>query len=130
MVCLYYDFLTEVSSMTYIQINDKTIPAAITGKTQDRDWNNRESKAITVALTYEEAKSMFVDDAPWAIVYQEDSYMDENGETVTPEPAVYDNSDYSVSGPITDNRDGTVTVKMGKITDSEALAELREALNV
>ena len=130
MVCLYYDFLTEVSSMTYIQINDKTIPATITGKTQDRDWNNRESKAVTVALTYEEAKSMFVDDAPWAIVYQEDSYMDETGETVTPEPVVYDNSDYSVSGPITDNRDGTVTVKMGKITDSEALAELREALNV
>ena len=83
-----------------------------------------------MALTYEEAKSMFVDDAPWAIVYQEDRYMDENGETVTPEPVVYDNSDYSVSGPITDNRDGTVTVKMGKITDSEALAELREALNV
>ena len=130
MVCLYYDFLTEVSSMTYIQINDKTIPATITGKTQERDWNNWESKAVTVALTYEEAKSMFVDDAPWAIVYQEDSYMDENGETVTPKPVVYDNSDYSVSGPITDNRDGTVTVKMGKITDSEALAELREALNV
>ena len=116
--------------MTYIQINSQTIPAVVLGRTQDRDWDDRESKSITVSMTYEQAKDLFVDDVQWAIVYQEDSCVDENGETVTPEPVVYDNSDYSVSGPITDNRDGTVTVKMGKITDSEALAELREALNV
>ena len=110
--------------MTYIAINDKNIPATITGKVQDRDWNNRESKAITVAMPYEEAKSIFVDDVPWSIVYQSDSYVDENGETITPEPVVYDNSDYSVSGPITDNRDGTVTVKMGKPTADEILSVL------
>ena len=116
--------------MTSIAINNQTIPAAIFGRIRDRDWDDRESKSITVSMTYEQAKSLFVDDVPWAIVYQEDGYVDEAGETITPEPVVYDNSDYSVSGPITDNRDGTVTVKMGKITDSEALAELREALNV
>lgn len=116
--------------MTSIAINNQIIPAAIFGRIRDRDWDDRDSKSITAALTYEQAKALFVDDVQWAIVYQEDSYMDENGETVTPEPVVYDNSDYSVSGPITDNRDGTVTVKMGKITDSEALAELKEALNV
>ena len=50
------------------------------------------------------------------------------GETVTPEEEIYDNSAFSVAGPVTDNRDGTVTVKMGKITDREALEELLEVL--
>lgn len=110
--------------MTYIQINSQTIPAVVLGRTQDRDWDDRESKSITVSMTYEQAKSLFVDDVPWAIVYQEDGYVDETGETITPEPVVYDNSDYSVSGPITDNRDGTVTVKMGKPTPVEILSVL------
>lgn len=114
--------------MTYIQINSQTMPAVVFGRTRDRDWDERESKSITVSMTYEQAKALFVDDVPWSIVYQEDGYVDEAGETITPEPVVYDNSDYSVSGPITDNRDGTVTVKMGRITDGEALAELKEAL--
>lgn len=116
--------------MTYIQIGDIQFEANTSGTDHDRLWDNRESKSITLAMTYEDAKALFVDDVDWAIVYQENDYMDENGEMVTPEPVVYDNSDYSVSGPITDNRDGTVTVKMGKITDSEALAELKEALSV
>ena len=110
--------------MTYIQINSQTIPAVVLGRTQDRDWDDRESKSITVSMTYEQAKALFTDDAPWAIVYQADSCVDENGETVTPEPVVYDNSDYSVAGPITDNRDGTVTVKMGKPTADEILSVL------
>ena len=40
-----------------------------------------------------------------------------------------DCSDYCVAGPITDNRDGTLTVKMGQYTQLEkALQELEEAL--
>ena len=110
--------------MTYIQINSQTIPAVVLGRTQDRGWDDRESKSITVSMTYEQAKALFVDDVPWAIVYQEDGYVDKTGETITPDPVVYDNSDYSVSGPITDNRDGTVTVKMGKPTADEILSVL------
>ena len=109
--------------MTSIAINNQIIPAEIFGRIRDRDWDDRDSKSITAALTYEQAKALFVDDVQWAIVYQEDRYMDENGETVTPEPVVYDNSDYSVSGPITDNRDGTITAKMGKKTEVELLRE-------
>ena len=115
--------------MTYVKIGDQLIPATIRGRVSDGDWGGRESKAITCNLSYQEAAALFVDDAEWAIVYQADPYTDpETGETVTPEAEVYDNSDYSVAGPITDNRDGTVTVKMGKITDREALAELLEVL--
>ena len=108
--------------MTYIKIKDTLYPAAIFGRTVDSDWNKRESKAITLEMSYEDALSLFVDDIEWAIVYQADSYLDENGETVTPEAEVYDNSEFSVAGSITDNRNGTLTVKMGKPTDADILA--------
>ncbi len=115
--------------MTYVKIGDRQLEASVFGRTMDRDWDGRESKAITCALTYQEALALFTEDAAWSIVYQAEDCLDENGNAVTPEPEEYDNSAYSVPGPITDNRDGTVTVKMGKITDGEALAELMEALN-
>lgn len=99
--------------MTYLKIKDTQIPAVFAGKERDRDWDDRASKAITVEMTYEEAMETFVDDLEWAIVY-------EDGEVTE----VYDNSEFSVAGPVTDNRNGTVTVKMGKITDAELLAIL------
>ena len=44
------------------------------------------------------------------------------------EQEVYDNSDYSIAGPIIDHRDGHVTIKMGKPTAAELLAMLEEVL--
>lgn len=108
--------------MTYIKINDTLFPALISGRTADRDWDNRESKAITLEMSYADAMATFVDDLDWAIVYQADSYVDENGEPVTPKPEVYDNSEFSIAGSVTDNRDGTVTVKIGKLTEKDILA--------
>lgn len=111
--------------MTYVKIGDQLIPAAIAGRTRDTDWDGRESKAITCTMTHAEAAALFVDGLDWDIVYQADSYVDpETEENVTPEPVVYSNSDYSVAGDITDHRDGTVTVKMGKLTDLEATLEM------
>lgn len=103
--------------MTYLKINDTQIPAVFRGYTKDRDWNDRESTAITLEMTYEEAMETFVDDLEWALVY-------EDGEITE----VYDNSEFSVAGSVTDNRDGTVTVKMGKLTAEEALAILTGGL--
>lgn len=97
--------------MTYVKINDTLYPATVRGYAKDKDWNDRESKAITLEMSYADAMALFVDDLDWAIVYEE-------GETTE----VYDNSEYSVAGPVTDNRNGTVTVKMGKPTDAEILA--------
>jgi hypothetical protein len=116
--------------MTYIKIGETLCPATISGVLNDRSWGGRDSKAITLEMDYATALALFVDDLDWSIVFQPDSYPDpETGETVTPEAEIYDNSGYSVAGPITDNRDGTVTVKMGKPTDAEMLAELMEVLN-
>lgn len=99
--------------MTYIKIKDTLHPATIFGRTADSDWNKRESKAITLEMSYEDAMTLFVDDLEWAIVY-------EDGEITE----VYDNAEYSVAGPVADNRNGTVTVKMGKPTADELLAIL------
>ena len=44
----------------------------------------------------------------------------EDGSIVTVQEE-YDNSDYSMAGSITDNRDGTLAVKMGKPTKIEML---------
>lgn len=54
--------------------------------------------------------------------------VDASGSPVMEEQVLeWDNSEYSVSGSITDNRDGTVSVKMGKPTEAETLrAQLSE----
>lgn len=106
--------------MIYVKINDALYPAAIRGRVQDRDWDNRESLAVTLEMTYDEAMALFTDDLVWGHVREDD----ETGETTA-----YDDSDYSVAGAVTDHRDGKVTVKMGQITAEEALAELMEVLN-
>jgi hypothetical protein len=99
--------------MTYIEIAGVRYPATIHGRQRDPDWDNRQSKAITLEMTYEDAVNTFVDGLAWNIVYRGDDQT---------EPEIYDNSEYDVAGPVTDNRDGTVTVKMGVLTDAEALA--------
>lgn len=106
--------------MTYIKILNKQIESSINGRMRDSEWDNRESKTITCAMTYAEAVETFVNEVAWSIIYQEDSNTD---------PVEYDNSDYCVAGPITDNRNGTVSVKMGKLTDIEILRKQLEEAN-
>lgn len=113
--------------MIYFKANGTEYPASITGKITDRDWDNRESKAITLTATYAQAAQIFVDGLVWSIVqrdtvpvYGEDGQP--TGET-TEQVQEFDNSAYCVAGPITDNRDGTITAKMGKKTELELLRE-------
>ena len=122
--------------MTYVKIGGTEYPAAINGKLADREWDDRGSKAITLTMDYSEAAALFVNGAAWSIV-QRDTYpvFDDQGQPTgetTTETQTFDNSDYSVAGSITDNRDGTVTCKMGKKTDLElaqtAKAEAESAL--
>lgn len=97
--------------MIYLKINDTLYPASFYGRNRDTDWNNRESMAITVSMPYEQAAETFVNGLRW-------EHVSQTGE----EAVVTDYSEFEVAGPITDNRDGTVTCKMGKLLDSEALA--------
>ena len=113
--------------MTYIKINETLYPATISGRVQDNDWDKRESKAITLEMDYATAAETFVDGLAWSIVQREEiPTFDENGEQTGTETrdTEFDNSDYNLAGDITDHRDGTITVKMGKLTDLEEAYEI------
>ena len=116
--------------MIFVKINENLYPAQIIGKLVDRDWDNRASKAITVEMEHELASTLFVDSALWSIVERIESVTyvtDEKGdmhEEVTTQDVEYDNSEYSIAGQIVDHRDGTLTIKMGKLTELEEAYEL------
>ena len=114
--------------MIYFKTNNTEYPASIAGKITDRDWGNRESKAVTLEMTHAQATQIFVDGMVWSIVQRETVpvYGEDGNPTGATEEQVqeWDNSDYAVAGSITDNRDGTCTCKMGKKTASDVLAEL------
>lgn len=105
--------------MTYVKINGTTYPAVINGKHIDREWNDREIKTITLEMSYADAIALFADGLAWSILMDVEKEQ-EDGSTVTVQEE-YDNSDYSMAGSITDNRDGTLSVKMGKPTQIETL---------
>lgn len=116
--------------MIYFKTNNTEYPASITGKMSDRDWDNRESKAITLEMTYAEAAQLFVDGLSWSIVQRDTvPVYDESGNPTsetTEQVQEWDNSDFCVAGSITDNRNGTCTCKMGKKTQLETEQELRK----
>ena len=105
--------------MTYIKINDTLYPAIINGNVKDRAWDDRESKTITLEMAYADAIALFVDGLAWSILMDVEQ-VQEDGSIITVQEE-YDNSDYSMAGSITDNRDGTLSVKMGKPTQIETL---------
>lgn len=121
---------------TSVIIHEVEYPAEISGVLQNPKWDRRDTKAITLEMTHAQAVSLFVDGLAWGIkqvnIYPVfDKQGQPTGETKT-ETQTFDNSDYSVAGSITDNRDGTVTVMMGRHTDLElaqaAQAEAESAL--
>lgn len=101
--------------MLYIKIGDKKFEAIVQTRPNDITWNGRESKAITFNSTYNEAIALFVNDVKWSVVSE---LVNELNEIVTEE---FDMSQYALAGPVTDNRDGSITVKMGKYKDEEIL---------
>lgn len=108
---------------TYIKVNNTEYPATITGILKDREWNEREVKNIRLTMTATDAAALLPDNTPWSIVQRETvPKYDEDGQpTGETEEVVneWDNSMYSLSGAITDHRDGTVSIKMGKPTETE-----------
>ena len=115
---------------TYIKIGGQEYAAGITGTDMDTRWNYRECKTIRLEMSYETAVALFQDNVPWSIIERyETPVMDENGEPtgeIETQQNEYDNSEYCVAGDITDHRDGTVSVKMGKKTRLEKEQELRQ----
>ena len=105
----------------YIKVNGTEYPAVLNGKARDGEWDNRETKTIRLAMSYEEALALLPSGTPWSVVQRTSG---EAGERVEE----WDNSDYSIAGDVTDHRDGTVSIKMGKPTEAETAAAAVTAL--
>lgn len=119
----------------YVEVNGVQYPASITGRLNDKDWDNRASKTAKIEMNYYDAINIFVDDIKWNIVQDIEETVeniDEETKEVTYETVIrqeyYDNSDYSIAGDIIDHRNGYITIKMGKPTAEEILAMLEEVL--
>lgn len=107
----------------HIKVNNTEYPAAISGANNDRAWDGRDTKIITLTMTHDAVAALLPDNTPWSIVQRDMvDVLDEQGKpTGETEEVVneYDNSAYSLAGDITDHRDGTVSIKMGKPTEAE-----------
>lgn len=88
--------------------------AAVLGKKSLAGFN-RETLTITAVMTYAEAAAHFTDGAVFTLT-------DEFGDS-------FEWNEHGVAGPITDNRDGTVTAIMGKnnTAEQDALDEATKA---
>ena len=108
---------------TYIKVNNTEYPAEINGNFKDRSWGERDAKTITLTMTTTEVAALLPNNTPWSIVLRETvNKLDNDGNpTGETEEVVneWDNSEYSLAGDITDHRDGTVSIKMGKPTETE-----------
>lgn len=119
----------------YVKVNGTEYPATVNGNLTDRNWNGRDTKTIYLTMPYAQAAALLPSGTPWSIVMRETSPVyDEQGQPTGETKEVvneYDNSEYSLAGQITDYRDGTVSIKMGKPTEAETLraqlAEIEEA---
>lgn len=119
----------------YIKVNNTEYPATVDGNRTDRSWNGRDTKTIYLTMTHDEAAALLPSGTPWSIVQRDMvDNLDEQGQPTGETKEVvneYDNSAYSLAGQITDYRDGTVSIKMGKPTEAETLraqlAEIEEA---
>ena len=108
----------------YIKVNNTEYPAEINGNPKDRSWGERDTKTITLTMTTTEVAALLPDNTPWSIVQRETvNKLDNDGNPTGETKEVineWDNSMYSLSGAITDHRDGTVSIKMGKPTETES----------
>ena len=118
---------------SYVTANHTEYPAAVSGVYNDRTWNGRDTKTVTLTMTNDAAATLLPDNTPWSIVQRDMvDVLDEQGQPTGETKEVvneYDNSEYSISGEITDYRDGTVSIKMGKPTQLEMMqAQLANAV--
>lgn len=107
----------------FIKVNGQEYPATCIYNYKDRNWDMRETQTVQLTMTAAEAAALLTDNTPWSIVQREtQDVLDEQGQPTGETKEVvneYDNSEYSIAGNITDHRDGTVSIKMGKPTETE-----------
>lgn len=108
----------------FLKVNGQEHPVTHISKYQDGDWGGRSTQTLYLTMTHDEAAALLPDNTPWSIVQRDMvDVLDEQGKPTGETKEVvneYDNSEYSLAGDITDHRDGTVSIKMGKPTETES----------
>lgn len=107
----------------FIRVAGQEYPATCVYNYKDRNWDMRETQTVHLTMPYAQAAALLTSGTPWSNVFREQrDKLDNDGnptgqteEVVTEE----DMSAYSLAGQITDYRDGTVSIKMGKPTEAE-----------
>lgn len=103
---------------TILKANNTETPCEAAEHYRDSAWG-RPTCTVTIKASAAEIAALLPNNAPWSLIERED-VLDESGaptgQTVDHER---DMSEYSLSGDITDHRDGTVSIKMGKPTEAE-----------
>ena len=111
----------------YIKVNNTEYPATVKGERTDRSWDNRDTKTIYLTMTHDEAATLLPSGTPWSIVQRDtQDVLDEQRQPTGEAKEIvneYDNSEYSIAGEITDYRDGTVSIKIGKPTQLEMMQD-------
>lgn len=120
--------------MIYVRVNGTLYPASIGGKMSDKEWDGRESKAITMEADFDTVNALFPDGVAWSIVNEENvPVVDEEGNPVLDNESnptyemkqtEFDNSEFSLRGDLIVHTNGTCTVKMGKLTELEEAYEI------
>lgn len=104
---------------TILKANNTETPCEAAEHYRDSAWG-RPTCTVTIKGNAAEIAAMLPSNTPWSLIERED-VLDENGmptgQTVDHKR---DMSEYSLSGDITDHRDGTVSIKMGKPTETES----------
>ena len=92
-----------------VSINSTTFPLlSARAATEELKGFRRDVISLTITATYQEAAAAFTDGSTFTVV----------DDSVTPAEE-FEYTDHTMAGPITDHRDGTVTVKMGKANTAE-----------
>lgn len=102
-----------------LRINEKEFPLlSARAATEQMNHYRRDVISLTIEATYAEAAAEFIDGATFTVV----------DDSVTPAEE-FEYTDHTMAGAITDHRDGTVTVKMGKAntTEQDAIAAQQAA---
>ena len=107
----------------YIRVDDQEYPAKVIFAREDRNWDGRDTCKVHLTMPYAQAAALLTSGTPWSNVFREErDVLDKNRELTGQTEEVVteeDMSAYSLAGQITDYRDGTVSIKMGKPTESE-----------
>lgn len=107
----------------FLKVNGQEYPVTHISKYQDAAWDGRSTQTLYLNMTHEEAVKLLPEGTPWSIVSRDTvDKLDEEGQPTGETEVVVtetDMSEYCLAGEITDYRDGSVSVKMGKRTETE-----------